>query len=450
MKRYIHIAIILLATLTTGCEKLIEVDSPSNQLTKDKVFSDESSTEAALLNSYAQFVNTIDGSLNILLPLYSDDLIYQGSTPAYIEFNQSLIAVDNTFNSSIWNAFYSVIYACNDILEQVPAADGIPEPSKTNFLSEARFLRAYAFFYLQNLYGNIPLPLSTDINRNRVMGQSQESQVYGQMEADLLEAEAGFNATQSSLNKSRANLWAAKALLARIYLYQERWDEAASKATEVIESGVFGLETPEVTFYDNSMETVMNFWTQNGIVSVTNSFFPGNFSAVPQFMVSGELLNAFSVTDVRKDTWVGASEANGDTYYFPFKYRNAAANAGTPEYLVALRLAEQYLIRAEARAMLDNAEGSTADINALRLRANTEMREVVADRSSLIHTVLTERRLELFTEWSHRFFDLKRRSVANDVLGPIKSTWRQNTSLNLPIPQSEISYNPSLVQNEGY
>ena len=453
MKTQILLGLIICIMAFMGCKKLIEVDTPSNQLTKDKVFGDQHSAEAVLLNIYSTFTNILDGNLRYV-PLYSDEMLFQGTANANInEFYQSFLSVGNGFNSNIWNTLYSVIYMCNDLIEQVANNENITPDSRIAILSEAHFFRAFSMFYLLNFYGNIPLVLSTDINQNRLIGQSEQSEIFNQIESDLKEAENGLSNVSVPLSKSRVSLWAVKSFLARVYLFQQEWEYAEFKASEVIESGLFSLEALDNVFKYNSAETILSFWTQNGVVNNAIGYIPSDNSSVPQYFLYQGLYELFLDNDLRREIWIGksiVSDENGSSvYYYPFKYKNSAANLGPAAYLVIFRLAEQYLIRAEARFMRGDLENATEDINALRTRAEATLLDYQG-HSDLEEALINERRLELFTEWGHRFLDLKRVNKANDVLAQQKETWQSNTSLNFPIPESEITYNPNLFQNSGY
>ena len=144
---------------------------------------------------------------------------------------------------------------------------------------------------------------------------------------------------------------------------------------------------------------------------------------------------------------------NGTTFYYPYKYKKGDDYSSNPppptEYYIVFRLAEQYLIRAEARAQQGNIGGGQADINLIRNRsglANT----IASDKGNLLSAVEHERQIELFAEWGHRWLDLKRTNRADQVLGAIKGASWQSTDKVYPIPQSQIQLNPFLTQNPGY
>lgn len=449
MKKAIKIGIIplLLLIYLSGCKKLIDVNTPQNQLTTKVVFSDSTSAVSALANIYALFSNTIDGTYDPYIALYSDELNFSNSTVQSLEFMHSTISTTNSTDLNIWKNYYFVIYSCNDLINQLSTNSQISPSMAKQLSSEAKFLRAYAYFYLTNLYGAVPLILVTDINVSAVASRSDTLIVYNQIIKDLLDAQSGLPLNYAGDGKVRANQLAATALLARIYLFQRNWVNAETAASNVINSGFYTLDAPENVFLANSNESILQFQTQSGFVATSPTFIP--ISGKPQYPLTNNLLAEFEPGDLRLINWTKSNLVSNVTYYYPYKYKNRTANPTSPEYLVALRFGEQYLIRAEARVMQNNLSGAQADLNMIRNRAglpNTNSNTPSTIENSILH----ERQVELFTEWGHRFFDLKRTGQANTILGAYKSTWKPNTSLLFPIPQNDIIHDPNLKQNLGY
>jgi hypothetical protein len=157
---------------------------------------------------------------------------------------------------------------------------------------------------------------------------------------------------------------------------------------------------------------------------------------------------AFENNDQRKMNWLKTNIVSGQSYYYPFKYK---IRSGTPvtEYLIVLRLAEQYLIRAEARTRQNNLQGAKSDLNEIRKRSGLPDTDANTKDEMQI-AIEHERQTELFAEWGHRWFDLKRWEKANAVLNLLKAPNWQPTDMLYPIPLQEIQRNSALVQNEGY
>jgi hypothetical protein len=221
-------------------------------------------------------------------------------------------------------------------------------------------------------------------------------------------------------------------------------------AGEVISSDLFALD-PDVNkiFLKESAEAIWqlqpvmpNYNTTEG-----NQVLPVNSNTQPSFLITNYLLNAFEVGDARKIAWIQQRIYNGKTLYYPFKYKVRNGLVVTENYVV-LRLAEMYLIRAEANAKLGNLQEAINDINIIRARAGLAP-TAASDVNSILQAIEQERRIELCFEWGHRWFDLKRTGRAMDVLGPIKHEWSVHDTL-WPIPSAQLHLNASLVQNEGY
>lgn len=439
------IAFSILALL--GCKKLTEVGVPKNQITNGTVFTDSTTAQSALVNIYALFANTIDGTYNPNVSLYSDEMSYSSTPVQTVEFYHSLLSAGNTSNLNIWANLYYIIYSCNDLINELHQSANLTRSTINQYIGEAKFLRAFAYFYLTNLYGAVPLVLETDVAQTSTLARSDSATIYNQMIGDLKDAQSSLTTSYPGGQKIRANQFCATALLARIFLYQKKWPEAENAANLILNSGLYTpLESPTNVFLANSTETILQFGTPYGFIPSTPIIIPR--SGKPVYTTSPTLLNAFE-PDLRKANWIGITTVSKATYYYPFKYKNRAANTTSPENLMAIRAGEVYLIRAEARIMQNNIAGCQADINVIRSRAglgNTIANTVLSLQTAILH----ERQVELFNEWGHRLLDLKRLGQANAVLKAVKPTWVPNTSLLFPVPQYELTHDANLIQNPGY
>jgi hypothetical protein len=175
-------------------------------------------------------------------------------------------------------------------------------------------------------------------------------------------------------------------------------------------------------------------------------------TVVPPFTVRKELIEAFEEADSRKNHWLAFNTNSGVRNYYPFKYKIRNEAAPYREYNMIIRLAELYLVRAEAYANTGNIADALADLNRIRERAGATLLVEANSNSNVLSTlriVEEERRKELFAEMGHRWLDLKRTDRANDVLAEVKENW-QPWAVVLPIPQAELDLNRNLFQNEGY
>jgi hypothetical protein len=452
MKNYLCTLCLVGLAVFSSCRKLIDVPTPQNLLTINKVFSDTSAATAAMVNCYSLFDQSINPNFNLNMETYVDELDNSTATGTALEFCQSKISSTNGTDLNIWSLYYNEIYQCNSIIEQLQPSK-LPVSVITAYTAEAKFLRAYAYFYLVNTYGSVPLILITDVNSNKIAAQADSLIVYKQIITDLKDAQNGLSDNYADGGKVRANKMAATALLARVYLYQRDWQNAQAASAAVINSGLYSLDGLNTTFLANSNETILQFWNRYGYIADGVTLIPvaGN---IPEYLISNSLLNDFEPGDLRKTIWVDSTTlltgGTTATYFYPYKYRNTPANVGPPEYLTALRLSEQYLIRAEAQIEKNtNLPSAIADINMIRQRAGLPLLSPSLNKSACLTAVYREWRMEFFTEWANRYLDLKRRGQLNPVMAAYRTTWLPRAVV-LPIPQTEITKDINLKQNQGY
>jgi hypothetical protein len=297
-----------------------------------------------------------------------------------------------------------------------------------------------------------------------LLPRSSKSAVYQQIVMDLNDAQKslstdyiGADGQSITSEKVRPNRWTATALLARVYLYTEKWDSAKSTADAIINSGIYSLDSLNDVFLMNSSEAiwqlqpVSGFWnTEDAHVFILPGSGPDNFF-YPIYL-SSNLLDSFEPADERRINWVDSVTANGTTYYYPYKYKSATSGDPITEYLMVFRLAEQYLIRAEANARLNDLTGAANDLDIIRSRAGLGG-TTATNLTDLISAIGHERQIELFTEWGHRWLDLKREGTVNSVMAvatPQKGgSWNSNWQL-YPLPVNDVKTDPNLTQNPGY
>lgn len=469
MKQLSSLYIILLVALAGGagsCNKFLEVDDPTDQLTTDFVYSDSATAEATLIGLYANISRVTDlplNGFNTLLPSLSADELYRSVANAtYDEFTTNSITINNSTNNNNWNVLYTQLYHANSILDNLQRSTNLSSDFREQLKGEALFLRALHYFYLVNYYGPLPLALTGDYRVNATLSRSDTATVYQQLITDLKEAAAVLGPSSRGGKNVRANKWAAKALLARVYLYAKDWENAAKEATDLITESGYSEATLANAFLVNSPETIFQLimpLTSTYNTSEGITFIPSSATAIPNYVVRPELLASFEAGDNRKTSWLGSNtvKVNGEDkiFYYPYKYkiRSATAGAAKTEGNVLLRLSEQYLIRAEALARLNRLDEAIADLDEIRLRAGLDP---IADidptigQQELLDTIYHEQRIEFFAEGGHRWFNLKRTGLAPAVLAPLKgSTWA-STDVLYPIPNDELMVNHRLEQNDGY
>lgn len=455
MKLNYSVFILLTAiSLLSSCKKLVDVEVPPDRIDRGMVFTNDATALSAVAGLYTQMIRTStqfsNSAITIYAGLYSDEL-YTTATSASVEeyYNNALLASNGTISNNLWLSAYQLIFQANNIIEGLATSTGVSMPVKKQLEGEAKFVRAFCHFYLLNLFGDIPLITSTDYRVNSMIPRIASAQVYDQIIADLNEAKSLMADAYPSASRVRPNSFSASALLARVYLYKEDWTGAETEATRVINEPSYALAAnPANVFLIASGETIWQLMPTSATINTWegNVFIPGG-STAPLYPISNTLVSAFSSADTRKANWIKTVTIGTTTYNYPFKYK-VKTSATLSEYYVVLRLAEQYLIRAEARARQNKVTDGKADLNVIRLRAGLSV-TTATDQPSLLQAIESERRLEFFAEWGHRLFDLKRTGRAGPVLTAVKPGWNPTDSL-FPIPSVELNRNPALTQNPGY
>jgi hypothetical protein len=451
---------LLVGIFPISCKKFLEINPPKTQISGLFVFESDVTAESALMGIYSQmmtnpgFASGAIASITYLSGLSADEFKNYASDISNEFYTNSILPSDSYLTVNIWGEIYQYIYSANAVIEGVSHSVSISAPVKKQLEGEAKFIRAFCHFYLVNLFGDIPLVVSTNYLSNSKKSRTAAAQVWQQIITDLKDAQnlLSDDYTISNGQKVRPNKGAATAMLARAYLYTSDWLDAEAQATAVINATAFySLDSNlNSVFLANSTEAIWQlFPVSPGINTNEGNIFiltPGTIPA--NVTLSDQVLAAFEINDNRKLAWVDSISVSGHTFFFPFKYK-VKTGITLSEYSMVLRLAEQYLIRAEARAEQNNLTGSVTDLNIIRKRAGLPNTTAMS-QPDLLTAILHERQVELFTEWGHRWLDLKRTNNSNFALGPIKSPGWQPTDTLYPIPQSELLTDPNLVQNAGY
>jgi hypothetical protein len=456
LRAILKISVALPALLIlTGCKKFIEVELPPTQTSTEALFASEQTAVSAVTGIYTNLVfsslSFSNGGMSIYPSLSADDLYNTAPNEELDVFtNNSIPATNNTgIYQRIWARAYSVLYQVNAVMAGLEKSENLSGDVKRQLTGEARTIRAFIYFYLVNLFGNVPLITGTDYRENGLLSRAPLNEVHEQIKKDLEQAVADLNTTYPTTGRIRINKWAAVALLARVYLYNKDWEKAEAQAGAVIGSGNYSLVSNlNNVFTATSNEAIWQLMRETNNTAEANAFIPSGANTRPTYAITNSLLMAFENNDQRKMNWLKTNIVSGQSYYYPFKYK---IRSGTPvtEYLIVLRLAEQYLIRAEARTRQNNLQGAKSDLNEIRKRSGLPDTDANTKDEMQI-AIEHERQTELFAEWGHRWFDLKRWEKANAVLNLLKAPNWQPTDMLYPIPLQEIQRNSALVQNEGY
>ena len=444
--------------LHLSCDSFVETGLPTNQLTGEAVFNDKTTADAAMRAVYASIRDSglLSGSsagLSAHLGCYADELDFYGSTSnTAADFYDNSVLPLNAGVKNFWNTTYRQIYGANAIYEGVSQSTGIAQPDAEKLKGEALFVRALLHLYLVNLFGDIPYITTTDYVTNSHVSRMASDEVYLRIIEDLEMATSLLPEEYEGFGRARPNKFAAQALLARAYLYSGAWAEATNSASAVLNQIGLYADEPDVSkvFLKECTETIWQLPpTPEGRHTAQGATFT-LLAAPPQFVaLTPDLVDAFAPGDLRRTHWISSISGPSGNFFYASKYKQYVTESASKEYTVVLRTAEIYLIRAEARARQGELTSALEDLNHVRVSAGLNALDGLGQQQ-IVDAIFQERRLELFTEFGHRFFDLKRAANVDEVLGSVKPGW-DTTDRFLPIPESEISANPNLLpQNPGY
>lgn len=439
-----------------SCNKLIDVNLPKDSLTSDIVFKDKDAALSALNGLYIQYMSAGLSFTNCLVPitagLMSDELILGSTNLTANEFFYNTVSIENANLSSLWTQPYARIYQCNALVEGANKSMQLDKGIRDRLKGEALFNRAFLYMNFIQLFGDVPLILSTDYKNTMSEPRTAKEKVYEQIENDLSTAYDLLTADQS-LDKTRITKFTVLALQARVALYLQKWNKAEEFSSKVINEGGYMLSKDLANaFGAQSSEAIWQISPTDGIAYVWDGFyFIPKTTAAPSYPISNSLFESFSANDKRLQTWIGKKIVKDKTYGYAQKYRIGSGAGKATEYQMMLRFAEQYLIRAEALSNMSRQQEALQDLDKLRDRAGLPLLSGRTDLNAeqVKQLIAEERRHELFCEWGHRWFDLKRTNRVEQELKQTKPNFQAYSSL-LPIPSAQLRTNPHLEQNPGY
>lgn len=386
-----------------------------------------------------------------------------------------------------WNTLYKAIRRTNVVVEKVPTIDMNPG-LRDRYIGEARFLRALYYFDLVRAWGGVPLLTTVD---PKVLPRSTPDEVYQLIEEDLLFAIAHLprKSQYGAGDAGRASKGAAQALLAKVYLFQNKWADAAAKALDVINSGDYNLEADfdnaNSVFGEQGVESVFEVasFGSEGIENGGNQY--GNVQAVRGTPNRGwgfnrptlDLRNSFEPGDPRLESTViflgevldgvtivgdgltpdASTDSHGQAEIECYNQKVWTPGTNVPPSFGHnrrfIRFSDVLLIAAEALNENNDPAGALIHLNRVRQRAREGNNAILPDititsKDQLRDLILRERRVELALE-GHRFWDLVRTNRAEAVLSPLGFVKGKHELF--PIPQTEIDLSQgALTQNPGW
>ncbi|WP_426059080.1 RagB/SusD family nutrient uptake outer membrane protein [Hymenobacter sp. B1770] len=429
-----------------ACDSLLE-PTPAQQLPADKAITDAGSARAATIGVYDQVQAYYRLNWPVLGFLPGENVRFNGTLNQFLQIDQNQLSADNVLITEAWTQMYQAVNGANNLIAALPGINDplLPAAEKNQLLGEAHFLRALVYFDLGRGWGGVPLVLTPTRTKENGQGirRSTLAQTYDQVLADLTQAETLL---PDGATRNRAVKATARALRARLHLYRQQWAPAETYATQVIGSSNYRLVTPYRAFSTApflSQESVFELTFSNSDANTMwNNWFPSalggqfNFQPVPAAIAQ---LNDPAVGGTRSALLASTIIAGSSVTYGNLYSRSAQRD--DPSYV--LRLAEQYLIRAEARARLGKLPEAIADLNAVRARAGlSSTTATTADQ--LLLAIENERKIEFVFE-ADRWFDLVRTGRAGEVLGVTdQRRWL------FPIPFNDLVADRDLEQNPGY
>jgi hypothetical protein len=429
----------------------------------------------------------------LLQTIASDDCHAGGSDasdqPAFVAYDNFSLNPNLGPQAGLWRKNYRGIYRANLFLEKIEGVPGVTDEFVLRTSSEAKYLRAFFYLDLLRLFGSVPLitkTLSPQEYYEVTMATPEET--FAQIESDLLAAIPNLPLQVGGSEKGRVTQGAAKALLARGYLYMNmKMDQVAQLTEEVIQSNTYSLTPNFADIFtraqEHGVESVFEIaYSENSTVGwevFGSGYGEGNVGVQMCGMrdfdgpvyspgwgfapVSQELYDAMAGDPRRASTIIAADSLAGASYdpgfqntgFFVYKYaprKDALSADGEPALnwgtnVRSIRYADVLLMAAEGLARSGGSESTARGyLNQVRLRAG--LQPIQASGAALLDAIALERRLELATE-GHRFFDLVRTGKAAEVLG--SKGYQSPKHQWLPIPQTELdAAQGALIQNPNY
>lgn len=429
----------------------------------------------------------------------------KGSTPAdgganAISMDNFPVAASNSYCNTLWVGYFGLINKCNTTIKEVNTNSNITasDAIKQQTIGEAKFIRAYGYFMLVRLFGRVPLIDTVYDNpaaQNNIP-QSTAAQLYAFIENDLNFAATTLPLSWDAKFVGRATRGAANGLLAKVYLYQQKWQQAMNAANAVISSGQYDLSTPYDKIFreegENSKESVFEVQaTASAAIPSANGLQYAQIQGTRGTGVwdmgwgwntpSTMLEAAYETGDPRKNRTI-LYTSNGSTVYQTIYGENLPTGLPNPRYnnkvysnpsirasignrfgywmnLRVLRYADVVLMYAEAANETGGTENTTAAkaaLNSVRARARNGNNSILPDvttndQAELRNAIRQERRVELGME-HERFFDIVRWGISQEAMNAAgKVNYNASRDVLLPIPQTQIDLSAGvLTQNPGY
>lgn len=443
LNTYTYIIILLTGLFGFSACNILDVE-PLEKITTEQAYKNKAGIEKGVLGSYSQLqsLSYYGRTYLIFSDLQADNLTHPADATAsdYAEVDNNAVLPENSAIDGIWASIYSAINTANVVIDKIPGIKDMTDSEKEKALGELYFLRALNHFNLMNYFGDIPIKTKPTVGTDSLNAKRDNiSAVYAQIISDLTYAENHLDASSST--KNRTTKYSATALLARVYLYKKDYENAFKKADDVIKNGGYNvlINYADVFADDNNNNEVIfsvsfDNYNRNRIAEYN---YPKTLNGRYEVKPDASLVSAFENGDSRLNASIAYSGANA----YAVKYNDLSLG---DKDVIVLRLAEMYLIRAEAEAHKTNPNLTNikSDINTIRHRAGLGDTDA-STITELLLAIEKERRVEFAFE-GHRWFDLVRTGRTGAVLPNVTKA----SQLLFPIPISEINTNSNMTQNQ--
>jgi hypothetical protein len=444
MKTFRYASVILVAIASIGCSEFLDI-KPKDAIPADGAIFDKVSAEEAVRGIYSSLY--YGATFESIGYLSGDNVQWTGSQSQVQEFINHKVNAENSTISGAWNSIYVTINRANNVIYGVPLVTDatLTQALKDQYVGEAYFIRALAYFDAVRIWGGVPLitqPTLTSSD-NLDIPRSTTEQTYAQVLSDLKTAEPLLPETVNRFAATRKTVWA---LLSRYYLYRGQWALAEEYADKLIgDAANYKLLTPYSAFFlpaatRGSQESIFEKF-YNGTTEVNGhrgQWQPQTNGGTRQWAPNDAFVTLVNDVAIGGNRNVLVAKDNQNRWYGNLYYRNPGSD---PAYII--RIAELYLIRAEARAQLDDLEGALEDLDAIRIRAGL-VESTAVTKDEILLAIENERRIEFAFE-PHRWYDLVRTGRADEVLNVTDAR-----RLVLPIPSAQLQIDNTLKQNDGY
>ncbi|MFD2599839.1 RagB/SusD family nutrient uptake outer membrane protein [Sphingobacterium corticis] len=463
------VAVLVIAVTTTSCNDFLD-RMPVAQRSPENMFNSEASANAAVSGMYRSMMNSFSfGQSILMIPEYSaNHLSNVGTLPEFENFaTHGIISSgstptqplppSNNWLANMWQASYATINSANSIIAGVSQMDAstISEAKKNQFIGEAQFIRALHYFFLVRAFGNVPMEIEPTSEENDApVKQGNQEELYALIIQDLTGAIdlLPISAGDGLAEKGRASQWAAKALLAKVQLYNATlftndFTESVRLAEDVITNGPFSLVSNFINIWqsENTTESIFELQFEEQAVNPWANEI-GDNDGNRHFSRGNIIYNLYDSLDNRRAATVKAGTREGFTNrWYIAKYPNLTP---ATQNFTLIRLAELYLIHAEARARVDNAvsNASYQSLAMVQERAGVETPiGSFANLNEYITAIQEEKEKELMFE-GETWFDFCRTGLALTKY----STLTDERFFIYPIPAQQFQLDGTLVQNPGY